>query len=234
MSSSDIPADVPSSPNRVPRDIGFWLFGVVTAIAVNLLTNDVAAAARVAVAALAISGVLLSVYQLRRIPPSSALRHYASPVAVTVVSPLIFASVLGVGGGYLTFLAAAIVAVAVSSEKNVKTALTLLTGMTGIAGGALIIAGMLRYPPLHGERVLFWVIAGYGWLGGIIAIVFGGAVLARGDRLLLRAMDAMTERPFALMRLAFLGLLGLAGLISSLRQVHSVRDAADGLPWSAL
>ncbi|MEU4626290.1 hypothetical protein AB0G04_40705 [Actinoplanes sp. NPDC023801] len=148
---------------------------------------------------------------------------------MTVVSPLLFASVLGVGGGYLTFIAAAIVAVAVSSEKKVRTALTLLTGMTGIAGGALMIAGMLRYPLLPGEPVVFWMIAGRGWLGGVIAIVFGGAVLARGDRLL-RAMDAMMERPFALMRLTALGLFSVAGLISGLHDVHSVQDAAYGLP----
>jgi uncharacterized membrane protein YoaK (UPF0700 family) len=115
-------------PHRWLRDLAAWLLGVATSIAVNLASGKTAAAVRLTLAALAISGALAATYWIRRqLDVSSDLRYYMLPILLTVASPLILLSVLGPVGGYLMFLAAVLVAVAVSTQKgDARTAFSTL------------------------------------------------------------------------------------------------------------
>ncbi|BFU45646.1 hypothetical protein KRMM14A1004_38830 [Krasilnikovia sp. MM14-A1004] len=226
---------------------------MLTAILVNLLSNDTVSALRVVAAGAAIVVVLFAVDLIRRTPPSSALRHYARPVMLTLVAPLILMSTLGVGGGYLVFLAAALVAVGVSNERDVRTAVVTLLGMTLIAAGAAglhLLAQALTVPvgqrggwsirPLLAAGAgpesgwqwgtgIWWLVVARSGVGALLAVAGGAALLARGDRLLARLMTTMLA-----LRLLVIGTLALVMVIANLTAVRSSEDAAAALISSSL
>ncbi|WP_412749740.1 hypothetical protein [Krasilnikovia sp. M28-CT-15] len=247
MDTSDSERNGPTRSRRF-RDLGFWIFGVLTAILVNLLSNDTASALRVVAAGAAIVVVLFAVDLIRRTPPSSSLRHYARPVMLTLVAPLILMSALGVGGGYLVFLAAALVAVGVSNERDIRTAVVTLLGMALIAAGAAglhLLAEAVTVPvgqrggwsvrpllaagagPESGGQWgtgIWWLVVARSAVGALLAVAGGAALLARGDRLLSRLMTTMLA-----LRFLVIGTLVLVMVIASLGAVRSSQDAAEAL-----
>jgi hypothetical protein len=210
----DVDAAGPGS-RRWLRDVAVWGFGVVTAIVVNLVSDDKGAAVTVAVAGLGIVGVLFAAYQIRRVPASSALRYYVKPVAVTVAAPVVLMYGVGVGSGYLMFVAVAVVAVGLSGQRDLRTALVTVFAMTAIGGCAGAVHAMLAH------------FDGPGWLLGLLIVrsVLGVALavllLVRGEAVMLRRLD-----PYLAMRFALAGVVLLVVIIANAGAVRSADDAA--------
>jgi hypothetical protein len=134
------------------------------------------------------------------------------PVLLTMASLLILMSVLGAWGGYLMSLAAALVAIAVSSKGgNVRAAFVTLGGMALMAAGPGTIASGLRN--LDGDLLL----EAYLVVGGIGEIAGGGALLMRGGRVVFRLLDD----EYTAVRFLVIGLIGavvgVAGLAAAIR-----------------
>lgn len=211
-------------PRLRVRDLAAWLLGVATSILVNLVSGNTAVALRVSLAALAIIGVLGATYLIQRLEATSTLRRFLPPVLLTVVSPLILLSVLGTWGGYLMFLAAALVAVAVSSKGGgLRGAFVTLGGMAAIAACPVTVAvglGVLSSDPFTGTVTV---------ICGFLEIVVGLALLMRGERLLW-LIDERLARMFL-----FVGIIGAAYGVAGLRAaLFSPAVAAAALPLTGL
>jgi hypothetical protein len=210
----DVDAAGPGS-RRWLRDVALWGFGVVTAILVNLLSDDRAAAVTVAVAGAGICGVVFAAYQIRRVPASSALRYYVKPVAVTVAAPVVLMYGVGVGSGYLMFVAVAVVAVGLSGQRDLRTALVTVFAMTAIGGCAGAVHAMLAH--FDGPGWLLGLLIARSVLGVALAVL----LLVRGEAVMLRRMD-----PYLAMRFAVAGVVLLVVIIANAGAMRSADDAA--------
>jgi len=226
MDTSSAEEDGGRPPQRWLRDLAAWSVGVAMSIAVNIVSGSTAPALRVALAALATGGVLGATYLIRRSDATSTLRHFLPPVLLTVASPLILMSVLGAWGGYLMFVAAALVAIAVSSKRgNVRATFVTLGGMALIAAGPVTVAAGLRD---IGGGGLAW--DAWSVVVGLVEVVSGGALLMWGERFLFQLIDEYTALRLLVMGLV-LAVVGVSALVAAIR---SPSNATVGLPCVGL
>lgn len=152
----------------------------MTSVAMNLLSGNVSVGLRVMLAGFTVVGVLFATDLIRRLDRTgtSTLRRVAPDVLLAVAAPLILMSALGEWGGYVMFIVAALVAIAVSSEQavpreqKVRIALVRLGGMALIAAGpASILAGLRG---LEDDGLL----RAYLVFGGFAEIAVGTALLS--------------------------------------------------------
>jgi hypothetical protein len=148
---------------------GYWA-GVATAVTVNLLTQDISVGMRILGASLLVYGVFRVTELTRRWHAESEFSKLVGQVALNVAFVLALVSLLGPWGGYLMFLAAALVAIAASTTTDAQTALVILGGMALLAAGpASVKAAMTE---AHVDLFLtVWM------LFGGIAEFFAGSLL---------------------------------------------------------
>ena len=220
-------------PQRWLRDLAAWSLGVVGSIAVNLVSGNLTIALHVALAMLGFGGALGATYLIRRrLDATSTLAQDLPLLLLAAASPFILMSVVGTWGGYLMFIAAVLVAIAVASDRKVAAlsrrerlwvASVTVGSMSWIAVGPVTVATGLHDPTV-GVSVRIYII-----VGGIAEIVCGSAMLKHG-RVLLPHFNEHLARQVLLLGIVFAAF----GASEAHSAIHSQDVATLVLPFVGL